>query len=331
MAFMRPMILSQDQKQLSIFDEIRAGFAFVAARARHVKIREDRLATYARSLPVRHPATVFDTEHHFIGTPEGTAAYVLTLDAVNFGSGYEPHLVREGWALVDQGIYFTLATRLKKRFEQGGISADYLSRIEQNEITQLFELPQGPCGQELSGLFTQGIRDLGTLIAKEYEGSFLSFVEAAQGRAGNIVRQLQGLPQFQDAHEYQGRMVGFYKRAQITAADLHLAFAKIGKTLFDDMKSLTMFPDNGVPQVLFMDGILEYTPALMVRIEKGEELSSGSAEEIEIRACAGHTVELLAALMSMKAVDVDHILWHRHAEDPVYVSKPSHRTRSTFY
>ena len=108
---MPTIMLSKIQTQVSIFDDIRVGFAFVAERAAHVKIRTDMLAAYAQSLPLRHPATVFDTDHHFIGTPESTAAYVLTLDAVNFGSGYQPHLVREGWGLVDQGIYFTLATR----------------------------------------------------------------------------------------------------------------------------------------------------------------------------------------------------------------------------
>lgn len=328
---MLPMILNQNQKQFSVFDDIRTGFAFVAERAHHVKIREDKLAAYAQSLPLRHPATVFDTEHHFIGTPEGTAAYVLALDAVNFGSGYEPHLIGEGWTLVDQGIYFTLATRLKKRFENGGMSADYLSGIRQDEIAQLFELPPGPASQELAGLFAQGLRDMGRLIASDYNGSFLSFVKAAQGKAENIVRQMITLPQFQDVHMYAGRAVGFYKRAQITAADLHLAFGKLGTTLFDDMHSLTMFPDNGVPQVLYMDGILEYTPALAEKVAQGEELPCGSAEEVELRACAGHVVERLAALMGKRAVDVDHILWHRHAEEPVYLSKPSHRTRSTFY
>ncbi len=328
---MPPMMLPQNQTQTSVFDDIRAGFAFVAERASHVKIRNDRLAAYAQSLPLRHPATVFDTDHHFIGSPESTAAYVLVLDAVNFGSGYQPHLVREGWSLVDQGIYFTLATRLKKRFEQGGMSADYLRGIEQSEVTNLFELPQGPYGQELAGLFTQGLHDMGALIANSYNGSFLSFVNAAQGKAGNIVRQLLSLPQFKDEHLYQGRMIGFYKRAQITAADLHLAFGKLGKSLFDDMARLTMFPDNGVPQVLYMDGILEYSPELASRIASGQELVAGRPEEMEIRACAGHTVELLAGLMKSKAVDVDHILWHRHAEDPRYLSQPSHSTRSTFY
>lgn len=328
---MPPMMLTKTQPQTSVFDDIRAGFAFVAEQARHVKINHDRLADYARSLPLRHPATVFDSEHHFVGTPESTAAYVLALDAVNFGSGYEPYLVSEGWSLVDQGIYFTLSTRLKKRFEQGGINADSLSRIQSGEVATLFELPQGPYSLELAELFAQGLRDMGTLIATRYNGSFLSFVEAANGKAENIVRQMIALPQFQDAHEYEGRIVGFYKRAQITAADLHLAFGKLGKTLFDDMKGLTMFPDNGVPQVLQMDGVLSYTPELTQAIAQGRELPSGSAEEVEIRACAGHVVELLADLMKMKAVDVDHILWHRHAEDPAYVDETSHRTRSSFY
>ena len=136
---------------------------------------------------------------------------------------------------------------------------------------------------------------------------------------------------FNDAHRYRGRMVAFYKRAQITAADLHLAFGKKGRELFVDIDQLTMFPDNGVAHVFHTDGILEYTPALAARIAAGDEIPSGSEEEVEIRACALHAVELIAAHKGMKAMDIDHILWHRSVEDKRYRELFSHRTLSRFY
>lgn len=328
---MPPMILRETKANASIFDDIRAGFAWVAERARHVKIHTDKLDAYAQSLTLRHPAMNFDAGHHFIGTPESTAAYVLTLDAVNFGSGYQPHLVREGWTMIDDGIYFTLAMRLKKRFEHGGINADYLTHIEQAEVAALFELPQGPYGQELAGIFTQGLNDIGTLIARQYSGSFFSFVETAEGKASNIIRQLSDLPQFRDAHVYEGRTIPLYKRAQSAAADLHDAFRHTGVTLFSDIDQLTVLTDNDVPCVMRADGLLEYTPELAAHIAAGRELVSGSAEEVEIRACTGYVAERLAACKNVNAIAIDRVLWHRAAEDASYAGHPRHRTRSSFY
>lgn len=315
----------------SVFDEIRQGFAFVAQHLRHITLHEDAFAAYAQTLPVRHPAAIFDADHHFIGSAEATAAYVITLDAVNFGSGYEPHLVREGWSLVDQGIYFTVATRLKTRFEQGGISADALCQIGQEEISAMFALPHQPYAQELAGLFTQGLRDLGQMIAGRYNGSFLSFVDAAEGKASQIVRQMMALPQFRDIHVYQGKDIPLLKRAQSTAADLHDAFRHKGMTLFSDVDQITVLTDNDVPCVMRADGLMSYSDELAAMIDRGEELSVGSEAEVEIRACTGYIAERLAALKGVNAIAIDRVLWHKAAEDPFYRQQPTHRTRSTFY
>ena len=56
-----------------------------------------------------------------------------------------------------------------------------------------------------------------------------------------------------------------------------------------------MFADNLVPHVLRLDGILRFDPELVARIDREELIEHGSAEEVEIRACAVHAVELLVA------------------------------------
>ena len=83
----------------------------------------------------------------------------------------------------------------------------------------------------------------------------------------------------------------FLKRAQIAAADL----ARAGVAAFRDLDRLTMFADNLVPHVLRVDGMLTYDAELLDRIERGELIEHGSPEEVEIRACALHAVELIVA------------------------------------
>ena len=79
-----------------------------------------------------------------------------------------------------------------------------------------------------------------------------------------------------------------------------------------DLPVLTLFADNLVPHVLRLDGVLAFDDDLVARIEREELLEHGSPEEVEIRACAVHAVELLvAAHEATTATAVDNALWHR--------------------
>ena len=75
---------------MALVDEIRSACRFVAARARWVRIASDELtAEYAQTL--RAPAASVGTDPEIAvleGSPEVRAAFALTLEAINFGSGY---------------------------------------------------------------------------------------------------------------------------------------------------------------------------------------------------------------------------------------------------
>lgn len=308
-----------------IFQSVRDGFAAVAAVADHVKIRHDRIGAYADSLPPAPPENVFDTDHHFIGGAEDTAAYVLALDAINFGSGYKPLMVKEGWNLIAGSIYFTVSTRLKNEFETAAPwNAARMAALTDDDCRRVLALPRGHYSDEFVGLCRAALNELGTAVA----GPFMDYVPTT---AAALAAKLTTLPHFHDVHEYKGMKVPVLKRAQIAAADLHLAFGRLGRDLFPDAGNVTMFADNAVPHVLRTDGILEYTPELAAKIASGTYLPSGSAEEVEIRACAGHAVELIAARKGLKALNIDHILWHRSAENADYRKSPTHRTLTPFY
>ena len=69
-------------------DRIRAAAARVADRARHVRIVEEAIEPYAATLPAQSPPAP-DLEG---ATLEQRAAFSLTLNAINFGSGWFPTL-----------------------------------------------------------------------------------------------------------------------------------------------------------------------------------------------------------------------------------------------
>jgi hypothetical protein len=161
-------------------------------------------------------------------------------------------------------------------------------------------------------------------------------IESAGNSAEQLVRLLSAMPFFDDVAQWRGRRIPFYKRAQLTAADLALAFDGHGWGRFNDLGELTIFADNLVPHVLRMEGVLIYDPALAARIDHEELIPAGSPEEVEIRACALHAVELMVAELRRAgrpatSMSIDFFLWNRGQQPSYKLAKPRHRTRTVFY
>jgi hypothetical protein len=303
----------------------------VAAEAEQVHLCADCLPAYAASLAFISPPS-YDAEHHFAGSPEATLAYILTLDAVNFGSGYFPHLQKRP----GMSGYFTVATALKEHFERHGpLSAEELGKLTPRDCGRLFGQDfDDEVRLELMRLYAQALNDLGDYLLGDFGGEFTALIAAAERSAARLLELLAEMPYFQDVARYHGFSAPFYKRAQITASDLALAFGGEGYGEFHDLDDLTVFADNLVPHVLHLDGVLDYAPALAARIDAGV-LPAGSAEEVEIRAVALHAVELLVQTFSeqgrhVSARALDYLLWNR-GQEPRYKEKPRHRTRTVFY
>ena len=96
---------------------------------------------------------------------------------------------------------------------------------------------------------------------------------------------------------------------------------------FHDLDRLTVFADNLLPHVLRLDGVLHYVSELAARIDAGEPLAPGSAEEVEIRACAVHACEALAQRLNVPPRTLDNWLWNRGR----HIAGRPHRTRTVFY
>ncbi len=304
------------------------------ARAEFISIDTRALQELASELVRTDPAAPSsDPAHHRLGDDESTLAYVLTLNAINFGSGWFP-VLRKPPGLSG---YFTVATALRRQFESHGPwDAEALERLTPDDCARV--LGQDPdCAEvaELMRLYAQALGDLGRFLAKRFGGRFAGPVEEARGRAARLVEILAEMPLFRDVAAYRGIEVPFYKRAQITAADLACAFAERGAGRFHDLGRLTAFADNLVPHVLRHLGVLRYDPELARRIDAGERLVAGAPEEVEIRAAAVHAIECCTALVRElggrhQARHIDSILWQRGGR-PDMKAHPRHRTRSTYY
>lgn len=199
----------------------------------------------------------------------------------------------------------------------------------------LLEQEDRPEVRPLLELFARALGDLGALALERHGGRFAGIVEAAEESAAGLVAELCRMPLYRDVARYAGFQVSFYKRAQLTAADLAAAFEGKGPGRFRDLDRLTIFADNLVPHVLRREGVLVYADELAARVDREELLPEGSAEEVEIRAVAVHAAERMVDALRARGVPatasgLDHALWSR-GHRPDMKAHPRHRTRSAFY
>jgi hypothetical protein len=290
---------------MGLCDDVRDHCATVAANARWVSIDLDALGRIEPG-----PPPELDRERHYLDGPrDAVATYMLTLDAINFGSGWFPTLRKRPGS----SGYYTVAWALADRFRAHGPWTDAeLRALDAAEVARV--LGQEP-GHELMARYARALNDLGRFL---HSRSALDVIEDAGGSAERLAERLaHEMPFFDDR--------GFYKRAQIVPNDLVLA----GVAEFDDLDRLTIFADNLVPHVLRVDGVLRYEDSLAARIERGELLPPGE-QETEIRACAVHACELIAGRLGVPPRVLDTWLWDR-GQGAKYKSVPRHRTRTVFY
>jgi hypothetical protein len=299
---------------LSLTDEIRAAAARVATESRSVRIRDAAIEPYAVQLPAESPPAP-DIEG---ADDETRAAFSLQLNAINFGSGWFPTLRKpsglSGFRTIEAGLR-----------ARGPWTAQELTKVTNTEIADA--LGQDP-EHVLMGHFERHLRELGQKVADEHGGSFLMLARFGGGSVEALATELATWDTWHDISPYPSGEVPFFKRAQIAAADLALA----GLAPAEDLERLTLFSDNLVPHVLRIDGVLEFDEALVARIDAETLLQHDSPEEVEIRACALHAVELLVAAHPQRttATAVDNILWHRGGA-PRYKAHPRHRAPTTAY
>lgn len=294
---------------MRLTDEVRGSCAAIAASAKHVRIDLDALGAIEPA-----PPPALDARFHYLeGDPGDVADYLLALDAINFGSGWFPTLVKRVHDGRPVSGYFTVAWALADHVRaHGPPTSAWLCRVGAREIAAI--LGQAP-DNELMSLYAEALRALGRFLG---ERRALDLVAEAGGSAERLAETLAtGMAFFDDR--------GFYKRAQIVANDLALA----GVAQFSDLDRLTIFADNLVPHVLRCDGVLVYDEQTSAHIDAGLPLPMGGAER-EIRACAVHACELIASRTGVPARTLDTWLWTR-GQQPAYKALPRHRCRAVFY
>ncbi|UCG65697.1 MAG: queuosine salvage family protein [Deltaproteobacteria bacterium] len=310
----------------------------VARISSQVRIEEEAVNRLCKKI-VEERVTVpaWNRRYHFDGRGRDRVFYLLVLDSLNFCFWPAPGKAQWGIDCKSEKLsgYYALATALKQALESGipFTKADYLAELSLSKLKQIL----GGRGKlQLLQNRVKILNELGQLLLEEYAGEATRLVESAGMSAVKLVRLLvEKLSSFQDVAQYLDHTVFFYKRAQIFAADLQGAFNGREWGSFNDMDRLTAFADYKLPQVLRHVGILRYGQALAQKIDQKTLLTSGSPDEVEIRANTIWAVELMRQQLEqtggrLRAFEIDWILWDM-GQDLAFKARPYHRTVTIFY
>lgn len=250
----------------------------------------------------------------------------------------------DGWQVDGYTGYFALCAAINRAFKE---NKDILNPKFYSTITeeQLKKVLRSDTAVEIPLLSerVKCLHEVGSVLLENFEGSFINCIKRAEQSAIALLKLIVGnFKCFRDEANYKGHEVSLYKRAQILVADVWACFHGQGVGYFEDIDEITMFADYRVPQSLLYFGVFEYSQELLDKLKNETMLMNGDEEEVEIRGCSIHAVELVKELAQEKLKDqkkvnsilIDHYLWdfrRKHDKEIRKKGLPFHKTYSIYY
>ncbi|MEK6961305.1 MAG: queuosine salvage family protein [Nanoarchaeota archaeon] len=260
--------------------------------------------------------------------------FLLTFNAVSFSYWGSPK-----WTVEHKGKMYDgswgMVISLGRALEEGRDITDphYLSSMSEEEwgIITRGNVPI-PLAQERC----QNLREIGGILIEKYEGDFNNLVSSTDRDAVSLVDKIvEEFPCFRDESLYKGRIVRFYKRAQVLVGDIEWMYRGKEGLEITGTERLTACTDYKDPFILRANDILVYSPTLAEKVDSYQEIPKGSDEEIEIRSNTAVAVDLIAEGLKKKnpkirPKDVNDDLW-LESQKKIQGIRPYHLTRTTAY
>ena len=333
----------------------RQSAEIIASRAKNVSIIEAGVKSLAQKIcaKLEDKSVSIDLfsqhELHPSSSDHSAADWIFVVDTLNFcfWSPDDTHYAVSYKGKKYTG-YFALCAALNRAKDEGKAITDphFYSNLTTKDVTNLLHGDNDSAVLSLMDERAECLRQVGTCLIEKYDGSFVNCIKACNGSAESLLSLIVNeFPCFRDEAPFEELHCSFYKRAQILVGDIWACFRGKDLGFFADIDSITMFADYRVPQVLVHFGVMEYTPHLYSLLETGAIMETGSREEMEIRGCSIHAVELIcteirsllasarkAHLYQVNSIIIDHFLWDFRRQHAVELASiPYHKVVSIFY
>jgi hypothetical protein len=177
---------------MNLIEQVRTSCRAVAERATSVRINYDNIQHYAASLPVDQAISPeLDPHIYHLDHGDGTVAYILILDTINFGSGYFPYLHKRP----GMSGYFSIAASLTDFFKsQGPPTAEKLSQLSPGECMKILgQDPDNEIIRELMQLFAAALNELGKYLIANFSGDYIELLIPLRNAWSHCLRRCLSL------------------------------------------------------------------------------------------------------------------------------------------
>ncbi|OWR49020.1 hypothetical protein KGM_202224 [Danaus plexippus plexippus] len=323
---------------------------FISEKAQHVKIEKkgierlgEEIFSSLRENKLQIPETGAKSIHPDKTHPKAVD-WVFILDALNFCFWSKNKETQ--WTVCGYTGYYALEAALHRAIQEdiNILNPEYYCKITNSELSNILRGDTDAVIPLLDKRLSV-LHEVGNILIKKYNSTFETCLKDSNKSAVKLLSiVVENFPCFRDEAVYKGQRVSLYKRAQILVSDLWNFYDGSGWGEFHDIDEMTMFADYRVPQVLVYFGALTYSDELMEKLNKDMLLPNGSEEEVEIRGCSIHAVELIkektgqlikeAALRTEvpNSSLIDYYLWcyrRKYAQEMEKI--PYHKTLSIYY
>ncbi|XP_030753726.1 queuosine salvage protein-like [Sitophilus oryzae] len=319
----------------------------IAENAKFVTIKQEGIEKLGNVLVEEftsgslQPANFSQVEFHPKPDDLHVLDWLFVVDTLNFCFwNYDD---AEGWKVEGYTGYFALCATINRALKEKVdiLNPKFYSTISEEQLKKIFrsdtkvEIP-------LLAERLKCLHEVGAVLQENFESSFDNVVKKAQNSAKSLLNLIiSNFKCFQDEALFESKQVSFYKRAQILVGDVWACFKGEGTGYFKDIDEITMFADYRIPQTLLWYGVFEYNNELLKKLESNAVLKNGDREELEIRACSIHAVELLKDYANKRletkkinSILIDHFLWdfrRKHVTEIDEKGLPFHKVLCIYY
>lgn len=174
------------------------------------------------------------------------------------------------------------------------------------------------------------ITEVCKIVNDKMNGNFYNYIKNISSDTELFDVIVNNFKSFKDERTYNGKIVYFYKLAQLLTSDI-LYIREYLENCKVDYSNLIGCADYKIPQTLRALGIIEYDDELSDLVDTKHELEVSSKYEVEIRASQIVVIDYIKSkLKNVNAIDINDYLFI-YSKKIKNITRPYHLCRNTNY
>lgn len=309
-----------------MLDKIKNSCKYVVENSQHVKIDYSKLDDFIANIDCNNlknwllynPYNLLDLDI------ETLVNFLLVFESIDYSFWGQPKWTIETEDGLKDGSDALLYDMLKYAKKLGNATFNDVSFNEfRNILKGNIEIPF------LEERY-KTISEINEIVNKKMSGNFYKYIKNITSDTELFNLIINNFESFKDERIYDGKVIYFYKLAQLLTSDILHLREEIEKITVD-YSNLIGCADYKIPQVLRALGITEYDKELSYMVDNKKEIEISSKYEVEIRASQIFVLGYIKnRLNSFKSVDINDFLFN-YSKKLKNIVKPYHLCRNKNY